>query len=145
VVWGSLPAVGAGAVVVRAYGSPEVLGFESVDLSEVAADELRIRVLAAAVNHSDLEIRAGRWPIRRDPPFPYVPGLEAVGEVVATGAAVESVAVGATVVTMMQGLAASGQNATGAMPSTSRSLPTLSLPCLPRPIRLPWPRSVWQP
>jgi NADPH2:quinone reductase len=56
------------------------------------------------VNHSDLEIRAGRWPIRRDPPFPYVPGLEAVGEVVATGAEVDSVTVGANVVTMMQGL-----------------------------------------
>jgi NADPH:quinone reductase-like Zn-dependent oxidoreductase len=103
-MWGSLPAVGAGAVVVRAYGSPKVLAFEDVDLSEVAANEVRIRVLAAAVNHSDLEIRAGRWPIRRDPPFPYVPGLEAVGEVVATGAAVDSVSVGATVVTMMQGL-----------------------------------------
>ena len=97
-------AMHAGAIVVREYGSPEVLTFEQVDLSEVAADEVRIRVLAAAVNHSDLEIRAGSWPIRRDPPFPYVPGLEAVGEVVATGAEVDSVGVGASVVTMMQGL-----------------------------------------
>jgi len=96
--------VDARAIVVREYGSPDVLSFERVDLPEVEPDEVRIRVLGAAVNHSDLEIRAGSWPIRRDPPFPYVPGLEAVGEVVAIGAEVESVAVGANVVTMMQGL-----------------------------------------
>ena len=94
----------AGAIVVQEYGPPDVLAFENVDLPEVASDEVRIRVLAAAVNHSDLEIRAGSWPIRRDPPFPYVPGLEAVGEVVAAGGEVDSVAVGANVVTMMQGL-----------------------------------------
>lgn len=97
-------AVNARAIVVRGYGPPDVLVLEKVSLPEVAPDEVRIRVLAAAVNHSDLEIRAGSWPIRRDPPFPYVPGLEAVGEVVATGADVDSVAVGANVVTMMQGL-----------------------------------------
>jgi NADPH2:quinone reductase len=34
------------------------------------------------VNHSDLEIRSGNWPIRREPKFPYVPGLEVVGDVV---------------------------------------------------------------
>jgi NADPH:quinone reductase len=97
-------AVNARAIVVRGYGPPDVLALEKVSLPEVAPDEVRIRVLAAAVNHSDLEIRAGSWPIRRDPPFPYVPGLEAVGEVVAAGADVDSVAVGANVVTMMQGL-----------------------------------------
>jgi len=96
--------VQAGAIVVREYGSPDVLRLEHVDLPDVGPDEVRIRVFAAAVNHSDLEVRAGSWPIRRDPPFPHVPGLEAVGEVVATGADVDAVAVGANVVTMMQGL-----------------------------------------
>jgi NADPH2:quinone reductase len=97
-------AVEARAIVVREYGPPDVLTVANVEVPEVGHHEVRLRVLAAAVNHSDLEIRAGNWPIRRDPPFPYVPGLEAVGEVVATGAEVDSVAVGANVVTMMQGL-----------------------------------------
>src|SRR5262249_57341951 len=41
---------------------------------------------------------------RRREPFPYVPGLEVVGEVAAVGAAVTSVRPGDRVITMMQGL-----------------------------------------
>jgi NADPH2:quinone reductase len=92
------------AIVMRETGPPEVLRVETLPLLELAASEIRIRTLAAAVNHSDLEIRAGSWPIRRESPFPYVPGLEVVGEVVETGKAVESVRLGETVITMMQGL-----------------------------------------
>jgi NADPH2:quinone reductase len=88
----------------RAYGPPEVLGLEKVALPELGPSELRIRTLAAAVNHSDLEIRAGRWPVRREPQFPYVPGLEVIGEVVEVGPEVDTVAVGEQVWTMMQGL-----------------------------------------
>jgi NADPH2:quinone reductase len=88
----------------RATGPPNVLQVESVILPKLAASEIRIRTIAAAVNHSDLEIRAGNWPIRRQFPFPYVPGLEVVGEVVETGAADEGVRVGQHIVTMMQGL-----------------------------------------
>jgi NADPH2:quinone reductase len=88
----------------RAYGDPSVLRYEKVDLAPLQSDEVRLRTLVAPVNHSDLEIRAGNWPVRRDPPFPYVPGLETVGEVVEVGAAVTGVAVGDRVFTMMQGL-----------------------------------------
>src|SRR6185437_14603488 len=90
--------------VMREYGPPGVLRPEAVELAPPAAGEVRIRVLAAAVNHSDLEIRAGNWPVRGADPFPYVPGLEAVGEVVEAGADPGPVGVGVNVVTMMQGL-----------------------------------------
>ena len=92
------------AIVMRGYGGPHVLGLEEVELPELGADDVRIRALASAVNHSDLEIRAGNWPIRKPEPFPYVPGLETVGEVVAVGRKVDSVRPGARVTTMMQGL-----------------------------------------
>jgi NADPH2:quinone reductase len=92
------------ASAMRAYGAADVLRPETLELAEPAAGDVRIRVIAAAVNHSDLEVRTGNWPIRRDEPFPYIPGIEAVGEVVAAGADVVSVPVGANVVTMMQGL-----------------------------------------
>lgn len=92
------------SIVMRATGPPEVLRVETLPLPDLAPSELRVRMLAAAVNHSDLKIRAGSWTIRRRPPFPYVPGLEIVGEVVATGTAVETVRVGELVMTMMQGL-----------------------------------------
>jgi len=94
----------AEAIVMRSYGPPAVLRLETVGLPPLAGDEIRIRSLASAVNHSDLEIRAGRWPIRRDPPFPYIPGLEVVGEIVETGSAVADFRLGDRVITMMQGL-----------------------------------------
>ena len=46
------------AVVMRGYGPPAVLRLESVPLPALAPDEIRIRSLASAINHSDLEIRS---------------------------------------------------------------------------------------
>ena len=65
---------------------------------------MRLRSLASAINHSDLEIRAGHWPILREPRFPYVPGLEIVGEVVEVARGVEDFALGDRAWTAMQGL-----------------------------------------
>src|SRR5262245_63687166 len=90
------------AVVMRAYGGPEVLGIEDVVLPPLQPDEMRVRAIATAINHSDLEIRAGHYPIRRDPPFPYVPGLEVIGDIVEIGRDVHDFAVGERVITMMQ-------------------------------------------
>ena len=92
------------AVVMRRNGGPEVLAIEEVDLPPLRRGEIRLRALASAVNHSDLQIRAGNWTIRRDPKFPYVPGLEVVGEVVEVADGVEGVRAGDRVWTMMQGL-----------------------------------------
>jgi NADPH:quinone reductase len=92
------------AIVMRQYGYPDVLRPETVALSDLLADEIRIRSIASAVNHSDLEIRAGNWPILRAAPFPYTPGLEVVGDVVEVGANVSDLGVGDRVITMMQGL-----------------------------------------
>jgi NADPH2:quinone reductase len=92
------------AIVMRRTGPPEVLALEDVELPPLGAGEVRLRSLASAVNHSDLQIRAGNWDIRRDPRFPYVPGLEVVGEVVEVASGVDSVRVGDRVWTMMQGL-----------------------------------------
>jgi NADPH2:quinone reductase len=88
----------------RRYGGPEVLRFETVPLASLRPDEIRLRSIASAINHSDLEIRAGNWPVRQAEPFPYTPGLEAVGEVVEVGSAVADVRVGDRAITMMQGL-----------------------------------------
>jgi NADPH2:quinone reductase len=73
------------AVVMRKTGGPDVLAIEEVEAQPLRHGEVRIRTLASAVNHSDLEIRAGNWPIRRTPMFPYVPGLEVIGDVVVIG------------------------------------------------------------
>lgn len=94
----------ARAVVMRRTGPPEVLSLEDVELLPLLPGEVRLRALASAVNHSDLEIRAGNWEIRRDPKFPYVPGLEVVGDVVEVAGGVDSIHVGERAWTMMQGL-----------------------------------------
>jgi NADPH:quinone reductase len=88
----------------RACGGPEVLRIEDVAPPALAPGDVRVRTLAAAINHSDLEIRRGAWTIRRPDPFPYVPGLEVVGEVTEVGAAVTRVRPGERVITMMHGL-----------------------------------------
>ena len=91
------------AIVMRHTGGPEVLRLEDVALAPIARGEVRLRMRAAAVNHSDLEVRAGHWRIRREPRFPYVPGLEVVGEVAEIGADVRAFAVGQQAWTTMQG------------------------------------------
>jgi len=88
----------------RAFGGPEVLAVEERELAPLAPTDVRVRMLAAAVNHSDLEIRAGSWKIRKADPLPYVPGLEVVGEVVEVGRRVSELKTGDRVITMMQGL-----------------------------------------
>jgi NADPH:quinone reductase len=92
------------AIVMRQYGGPDVLRVEKATLPPVQPGEVRIRTIASAVNHSDLEIRAGNWPILKPEPFPYTPGLETVGEVVETGHGVREIRSGDRVITMMQGL-----------------------------------------
>ena len=92
------------AVVMRSYGGPETLRIEDRPTVRLAPGEVRVRVLAATVNHSDLEVRSGAWPVRRQPAFPYVPGLEAVGDVTEVAAGTQHVREGQRVWTMMQGL-----------------------------------------
>jgi NADPH2:quinone reductase len=92
------------AVVMRKTGAPEVLAIEEIEAPPLRYGEVRIRTLASAVNHSDLEIRAGHSAIRRTPPFPYVPGLEVIGDVVEVADGVGQINEGDRVWTMMQGL-----------------------------------------
>ncbi len=91
------------AIVMRELGGPEVLRLETRELPPLAAGEIRLRALASAINHSDLDIRTGYSPIRRVPAFPYVPGLEVVGEVVEVAPDVRELAVGQRAWTAMQG------------------------------------------
>src|SRR5262245_9586893 len=92
-----------GAIVMRQFGGPDVLRFEMMPLAALQPDEIRLRSIASAINHSDLEIRAGNWRIRRPDPFPYTPGLEVVGEVGEVGSAGSDFRVGGRAMRMRQG------------------------------------------
>lgn len=73
------------AVVLRGYGPPEAFSLADLPRPRLSAGELRVRTIAAGVNRTDIEIRAGNWPIQKQSPFPYVPGIEVVGQVIELG------------------------------------------------------------
>lgn len=88
------------SVMVTALGGPEVLRVVEHELRAPAANEARIRVLAASVTRPDLDVRTGRTlygrtPLGRRPPF--VPGYAVVGEVEAVERDVSAVEPGARV------------------------------------------------
>ncbi len=73
-------------------GGPDVLRVQNWTVPPPAADEVRVRVLAAGISFADLLIMQGVHQERRTPPF--VPGWDVVGEVERLGADVVGVGVG---------------------------------------------------
>jgi NADPH2:quinone reductase len=92
------------AIQVDRYGPADVLRPVQVEARVLLPNEVRVRTLYAGVNYTDLQIRAGHWPIRAAQPFPYTPGVEVVGVIAEIGADVRGWSAGQTVISMMQGL-----------------------------------------
>jgi S-(hydroxymethyl)glutathione dehydrogenase/alcohol dehydrogenase len=76
------------AAVLRAGGTPSDV--EMHELAEPRAGEVRVRILASGVCHSDLHVRDGDWPR----PTPIVMGHEGAGVVEAVGPDVGQLRVG---------------------------------------------------
>ena len=74
------------AVVIHAYGGPEVLKLEDVPRPEPKDDEILIRVVAASVNPVDVAIRKGYLAELIGDKLPLIPGMDAAGVVEKTGA-----------------------------------------------------------
>jgi zinc-binding alcohol dehydrogenase/oxidoreductase len=74
--------------------SPGEYRLGDIDLPELAPDDVRIRVVASALNHMDLWVTRGM----PKPPLPHVPGCDVAGVVDAVGADVDGVAEGDEVV-----------------------------------------------
>src|SRR6516165_1625569 len=77
------------AILVREFGSPDVLKLEEVPTAKPAAGEVLVRIHAAGVNPYDTYMRAGTYP--RKPPLPYTPGSDGAGVVEAVGEGVKKV------------------------------------------------------
>jgi len=84
------------AVVIREHGSYDVLTLDEVPLPEPRADEVRVRIRAAALNHLDTWVRRGVEGVRF--PLPIIPGCDGAGVVDAVGEVVRNVAPGDEVV-----------------------------------------------
>lgn len=76
------------AAVLRTPGHATVI--EELAVAEPRAGEVRVRILASGVCHSDLHVRDGEWPR----PTPIVMGHEGAGVVEAVGPDVRSLSVG---------------------------------------------------
>ena len=73
------------ATVIRNFGPPDVLKYETVPDPEPRTGEVRIRVHAATVNRVlDVSVRAGREG-HRNPVLPLIPGVDCAGVVDAVG------------------------------------------------------------
>ena len=77
------------AILVREFGSPDVLKLEEVPTPRPAAGEVLVRIYAAGVNPYDTYMRAGTY--ARKPPLPYTPGSDGAGIVEAVGEGVKKV------------------------------------------------------
>jgi NADPH:quinone reductase len=69
------------AAAVREFGPAENLAITRLPVREPAADEVLIKVAAAAVNPADLGMRDGRYRWREPVRFPLVPGYDVAGTV----------------------------------------------------------------
>ncbi len=80
----------AHAIRIHQTGGPEVLKWESVEVSAPGPGQVRIKQHAVGVNYIDTYQRSGLYKL----PLPFVPGNEGAGEVVAIGSGVTDFKVG---------------------------------------------------
>jgi NADPH2:quinone reductase len=87
------------AVVCKVLGEPGALAVEDVAPPAMVADGVRIRVRAAALNFADTLMIKGTYQEKKTPPF--VPGLEAAGEVIEVAPGVTRVKAGERVMALL--------------------------------------------
>ncbi|MDP6343288.1 MAG: NADPH:quinone oxidoreductase family protein [Alphaproteobacteria bacterium] len=86
------------AMLCKEYGPPESLVLEDHELPPPADNEVRVRVRVAGVNFPDILIIQGTYQFK--PPFPFSPGSECAGDVIAVGAKVTQFKPGDRVIAM---------------------------------------------
>jgi NADPH2:quinone reductase len=88
------------AIRCRAWGAPETLRLEEAESPSPRPHQVLTRVRAAGVNFADTLMIGGGYQVK--PPFPFTPGLEAAGEIVETGAAVDNLRAGERVLAVLR-------------------------------------------
>ncbi len=78
------------AVVIRGYGSPEVLQYEDVEQPKIKPDQLLVKVHASSINPIDWKIRQGMLRFITGNKFPLILGFDVSGEVIEVGSQVTS-------------------------------------------------------
>ncbi|CAN5186713.1 NAD(P)H-quinone oxidoreductase [soil metagenome] len=89
------------AIAISQPGGPQVLVPEQRPVPVPGVGEVLIKVHAAGVNRPDVMQRLGKYP--PPPGAPDIPGLEVSGTIVALGAGVDALAIGARVCALLAG------------------------------------------
>jgi len=90
----------ARAVVCRELGAPEVLRVETVCSMPLAPGNVRVAIRAAGINFPDILMVAGQYQFKPD--LPFVPGMEAAGDIVEVGSDVRGISVGERVIVKLR-------------------------------------------
>ena len=115
------------AVAIPEFGGPEVLTVADLEIPEPGAGEVRVHVVAATVNPTDLGMRTGSSAAALEAfPRPYVPGMELAGTVDALGPGTTGLAVGDRVL----GIVVPGRTGRGAQ-SEFVVIPAASVTAVP--------------
>jgi NADPH:quinone reductase len=77
------------ALICRELGPPEALRLETIARAPLQGGEVRVAVQAAGLNFPDLLMIEGKYQLKPD--LPFVPGMEAAGEVTEVAAGAEGV------------------------------------------------------
>ena len=80
------------ALVLNKVGGPEVLNLSEVQLSDLRADEIQVKVHFSGLNFAEILMRQGLY--QDAPPLPFTPGYEWSGEVIALGENVKGFEIG---------------------------------------------------
>jgi NADPH2:quinone reductase len=84
------------AVIVTAFGGPEVLQYKTTDIPMLGSKDVLIRVAATSINFADIKARSGQNPGSGAPPF--TPGIDVAGTIEAMGSDVSQFQVGQRVI-----------------------------------------------
>ncbi|MDM5188404.1 quinone oxidoreductase [Bacillus sp. DX4.1] len=83
------------AIVVTAFGGPEMMKYTEVDMPTINAKQVLIRVIATSVNFADIKSRYGK---KGNGKLPFIPGIDAAGIVEQVGSEVKNIRVGQRVI-----------------------------------------------
>jgi NADPH:quinone reductase-like Zn-dependent oxidoreductase len=78
----------ARAIRIHAFGGPEALSEDRVEIPDPGHGEMLVRVRAAGVNPVDYKIRQGGFPVVGEDKLPFTLGRDVAGDVVALGTGV---------------------------------------------------------
>jgi NADPH2:quinone reductase len=88
------------AVFCRELGPPEKLRLEGFASTPLASGQVRVAIHAAGINFPDILMAAGEYQLK--PELPFIPGMEAAGEVTEVDGAAKDVAAGDRVIVKLR-------------------------------------------